>query len=463
LNKKSVKRENFAPEKKRPKDLNTPQKPIVRKARKNTSPWKWTGRRKNTLIWRRLDNAAKIFPPIAHGAHTSVFRLSCELNEQVNPELLSQALNHTLKKYPHMQMVMRRGVFWYYLEQSDISPIVTEEHAPPCAPLYHGSRSLLFEITYWRCKVNIEVFHVLTDGTGAISFFQTLMADYLHLCHPELEAPSVTDKASAHSRSEDGFDKYYEPYSVRYQKQRRAFHLRGMHRPDGCQTILEGVADVRQVLAAAHRYDVTLTIYLCAVLIKAIRGEMRHLDLRRPVVLTVPVNLRNYFPTDTARNFFATIRVPYDFGSRSGKFEDIMAAVDEAFKNELTANRLASRMNTMTALEHNPVLRAVPLFLKNPVLRLSGYISSIGETAAISNIGRFKLPEIYQPYVKGFGAFMSTKCTMLCTCAFGQSFHMGFTSVLQPLEVQRRFFQILRDDGIELEIRSNEFFDSDEA
>ncbi|WP_295581747.1 phthiocerol/phthiodiolone dimycocerosyl transferase family protein [uncultured Oscillibacter sp.] len=414
-------------------------------------------RNRRPLNWSRLDNAAKIFPPTSHGADSGVFRLSCELTEPVEPELLQKALEKTVVQFPHMRMVLRRGGFWYYLEQSTLEPRVVPEHAPPCAPLYHGSHALLFEVSWWRGKVNLDVFHVLSDGSGAIAFFQALLAAYLALRHPE-EAAAPAPGASVYARTEDGFAKYYQPHGGRYGGQRRAYHLRGARQGDGGLNILEGVADVEQVLAAAHRCGATLTAYLCAALIRAIREEMRSRDLSRPVVLTVPVDLRSYFPSDTARNFFGTIRVTYDFRERSGDFADIVAAVSETFRSQLTAERLAERMNALSALEHNPLLRPIPLVLKNPILRLSGDVAAWGETATLSNIGRFRLPEAAAPYVKGFSAFMATHCTQLCTCTFGKSFHMGFTSVLLSPEVQRRFFRLLTEDGIDLEIRSNGFY-----
>ncbi len=410
--------------------------------------------------WSRLDNAAKIFPPTAYGSNTGVFRLSCELTEMVDPDKLQKALDDMLECFPHMRVVLRRGVFWYYFEQTDMHPTVVEEHAQPCTALYHGSRSLLFEVSWWKNKVNIDVFHVLSDGSGAINFFQYLITTYLQLRHPKKGAFS-NPGASVYTRTEDGFSKYYKPHSVRYKGQEHAYRIKGSRQPDKELNILEGVADIREVISAAHRYNATLTVYLCALLTSAIRGEMRQRDLVRPVVITVPVNLRSYFPTDTARNFFGTIRVPYDFSKESGEIEDIVSKISGAFASELTPQRLSERMNALSTLEHNPVLCSIPLVLKNPVLHLSGLMSARGETAALSNLGKFQIPEAYALYIKGFGAFMSTRSLQLCACTFGNSFHMGFTSVFQSPEIQRLFFKIMADDGITLEIRSNAFYGSD--
>lgn len=421
-------------------------------------------RNRKNLSWSRLDNAAKIFPPTSHGSATGVFRLSCELREPVAPDVLQTALDRTLERYPHLLMVMRRGVFWYYLEQTTLRPSVVPEHAPPCAALYEGSRSLLFRVSYWRHKVSLDMYHVLADGAGAIEFFESLMTAYLMLRHPEAGVDGLP-QASVSQRWADSFQKYYKPHSGGKSSDGlgRAYRLRGVRRAGGGLTVIEGVADVRQVLAAAHRCGATLTVYMTALLLSAIHSEMYVREQKKPVVLTVPVDLRSFFPSRTTRNFFGTIRVGYDFSKRSGEIDDIVACVAAAFKEELTPERLGARMNQLSALEHNPVLRLIPLALKNPVLRLSGAVSDRGETAALSNVGKFRLPDALHPYVRGFGVFMSTRATQLCTCSFGNELHFGFTSAFENTEVQRRFFELLVNEGIEIEIRSNEYHEEEGA
>ena len=85
--------------------------------------------------WRKLDNAALAFPLVTGKNDTRVFRFYCELKENVKPELLQAALEKTMEKYPLFQMVLRKGLFWFYLEHRDIRPIVKEEkklHAAGC-------------------------------------------------------------------------------------------------------------------------------------------------------------------------------------------------------------------------------------------------------------------------------------------------------------------------------------------
>ena len=105
--------------------------------------------------WYKLDNAAKIVPSTAKGANTRVFRLTCELKEEVNREILQSALDDTIEEFPFFNCVLHRGIFWYYLEDSYIKPIVVEESTPACLPLYiPGKKNLLYRVNYFRKRIN---------------------------------------------------------------------------------------------------------------------------------------------------------------------------------------------------------------------------------------------------------------------------------------------------------------------
>ena len=44
----------------------------------------------------------------------------------------------------------------------------------------------MFRVTYYKYRINLEVFHVLTDGMGGINFLKELTYQYLRLAHPKL-------------------------------------------------------------------------------------------------------------------------------------------------------------------------------------------------------------------------------------------------------------------------------------
>lgn len=344
-------------------------------------------KRQKAFQWSRLDNAAKIFPPTSNARDPKVIRFACELTELVQPEPLQMALDETLEQFPFYRSVLKKGMFWYYLEATDLAPRVAPEEQPPCEPLYRGDgRNLLFRVSWYRRRINLEVYHALSDGTGALHFLRMLVYHYLVRVHAqefEEAIPAIDYDASNTQKMDDSFLKYYaRERKAPPELGPRAYHLRAERLADCRLSIVEGALPVKKALGIAHEYGATLTVFLTSVLIQAIHSQMSLRDERRPVVVTVPVNLRNYFPSATARNFFSVVNVGYDFSARSGELTDIIDQVGRTFSEELTEEKLARRMNRLAALEHTMLIRVIPLMLKIPVLRLSNWVAEREITAS---------------------------------------------------------------------------------
>ena len=160
--------------------------------------------------WYKLDNAAKIIPATIGGPDTRVFRLVCELKEDVDPEILQIAVNETSREFPHMNCCLRSGIFWYYLDESKEKPIVTEDQLPALSALYKaGRKNLLYRITYYRRRINVEMFHVIADGTGAYTFIETLITNYFIEKHQLDRSHFLPQTSSIGEKSEDAFSRYY--------------------------------------------------------------------------------------------------------------------------------------------------------------------------------------------------------------------------------------------------------------
>ena len=250
----------------------------------------------NVKHWRRLDNAAKLFPAASSKRDTRVFRFYCELKEDIQQEILQKAVDRTLEKYPIFLSVLRKGLFWHYLEQSNKRPVVREEYKEPCSSLYiRDKRDLLFEVTYYKKRINFEVFHVLTDGTGASEFVRELVKNYLYLAHHEdgLEDVVLSEYSeSLFDQEADGFERYYSHQADRKKEKKPAAHqLRGNRRELGSLQTTEAEIPVEELRHQAKTYGVSMTVFLTAVYLCAIHRTMTRRQESKPVVLMVPVNL----------------------------------------------------------------------------------------------------------------------------------------------------------------------------
>lgn len=415
---------------------------------------------KKPVEWSKLDNAAKIFPPTSNEKDTKVFRFVCELKDEINPEILQEALDKTMPLFPFYKTVLRRGFFWYYFENADLVPRVSQEHKLPCSMLYHpGRRNLLFEVTYYKNRINLEVFHALTDGTGALAFLKTLLYFYITTRYRDDfkdSLPVLDYDASLTQKMDDSFLKHYTDNRIpKRVKITKAYRIQGRRFIDNRIKVIEGVMPVRDVLELAHKYDTTLTIYLTALFIKAIYEEMPARSRKYPVVLSVPVNLRTYFPSVTARNFFATINVKYDFGVSGDKLEDIINEVKESFKRELTQEKLLEHMNKLSALEHNAFMRMVPLAVKDAVLRFANRLNDKQITATLSNIGKISVSPRLEPYIKLFNCFTGAKRPQIALCSFRDNLVISFSSPFAGTDIQKNFFRFLTEENVPVTVSTN--------
>ena len=272
--------------------------------------------KKRKLLWMRLDNAAKIYPAARNQNWSSTFRLSATLTEDVDTAVLQSALEATVPRFPSIAARLRRGLFWYYLQQLSRVPRIREESSYPLTHMSRDEvRQCAFRVIVWKNRIAVEFFHSLTDGNGALVFLKTLVAEYLEQKYG-ISVPAehgVLDRREAPDPAEleDSFQKHVGNVAAS-RRSSDAWHLYGTPEPDGFLHVTCLRLPVEQALKKAHEYGVSLTVYLSAVLMQALQDmqeiqepELRH---RKPIKVLIPVNLRKLFPSRTLRNFaFYTI------------------------------------------------------------------------------------------------------------------------------------------------------------
>ena len=411
--------------------------------------------------WRSLDNAAKLFSAASSPKDTRVFRFYCELKEEVKEEILQEALNQTIQKYPVFLSVMRKGLFWHYLEKSELRPVVREEYKEPCSSLYvRDKKTLLFEVTYYEKRINFEVFHALTDGTGATEFLRELVKNYLYLIHEEdLEPVELSNQyLTVKDQEDDSFSRYYDPDFPRKKKKKiRAVQIKKGGKGYEELQINEASMSVKELLGIAREKKVSMSVLLTAAFICAIHEEMSRMQEKKPVILMVPVNLRKIFPSDSMLNFFGYIEPGYQFGGGKDSFEDVLEAVKLYFKENLSKEHMAGRMNELIAIEKHKILKWAPLELKNRCIRAGAKMAEQEVTAVLSNMSVVKMPEDYAQYIEKFGVYTSTNRTELCICSFQDTLSLGFTSRYDSTNIQRNFYRILKELGASVKVEEPDF------
>ena len=204
--------------------------------------------KKELLIWRRLDNSAKIYPLSTGRKYSTVFRLSVLLKENIKPEVLQDSLNETLEKYKSFKVRLKKGFFWHYLENNPKLPIVEEEKEYPCKYIEPSlNRGYLFKVTYFANKINIDIFHALTDGNSGTVFFKEIIYKYLDKCYPnELENENKRI-VKIEDNTEDSYIKNYDKYSKSNGIIKSAYKLKGKKLRLGAVSAIHQIINLEQL------------------------------------------------------------------------------------------------------------------------------------------------------------------------------------------------------------------------
>ena len=408
--------------------------------------------------WYQVDNVAKLFIATNNRRDPRVFRVCCTLDADIDPGCLAEALHLTARQFPNFQVTLHRGLFWHYMESTGKLPAPLPETLPPCAPVYGPDlqNELLYRVSYYGPRINVEMFHALSDGNGGLLFLKALVCQYLKLQHPDALANLVPETvAPAATLAQDSYRQFYGAAAQRDAMPRRACRLRSSRLPYDQTQFFEAHMPVKAVLAAARAEGVTLTSWLGARLMLAVYAELPLLERRRPVAVSLPVNLRNYYPSETARNFFNSIRVAQQLTGRETP-ASLAASFDAALKIELSEERVKARMDGFERFERLPFVKPVPLVVKNRVVAAVTHFQERYTTATLSNLGAIKTPPELAPWLRGFAAMSSTSNLFACVCSWQEDLVVCLSSAYRSTGVPRRLFSGIAAEGIEVTLYANE-------
>ena len=410
--------------------------------------------------WLTLDNSAKYFVPTSNKRGTKVFRLACSLYSDVDPSILQEALDETLIEFPIYKSTLKKGLFWYYLEQTQIHPVVELEVLNPCAPIFvRNKKTLLFRVSYYKKRINLEVFHALSDGGGAIEFLKYMIERYLKLKYPKVFKKEKYDlgyNASLEEKNSDDFNKYYDNRGNRKRgKIKSAYKIKGKKLSESRNQVIEGLVDASKLLELAHKYNTTVTVLISALFYQAIEKEMKQIEKNKSVVMTIPINFRQFYESKSARNFFGVFTIDYNFKKQSNNLEDIVDYIGKSFKDRLNKESVSGMINSFASLERNWFIKPIPLFLKNLGLKLAAWFLDSKNSVIVSNIGKLEFPEVFLKYIDYFDVFISTNKLQICLCSFNDKMMLTFTSPHVNSSIQRNFFRALSEAGIESSVNSN--------
>ena len=417
--------------------------------------------------WSRLDNAALIFPASKRRGWHNIFRLSADLAEPVDRDVMQSALEVTVKRFPLIASRLRVGAFWYYLEQTSAPEIIRDGCQPIMKHRFGEVRKCAIRVLYYKNRVAVEFFHAVTDGTGGLIFLKSLLAEYVTQKYG-VTVPNTHGIADrlASPTPEELEDSFAENAgSVAFKRPGdKVYRLTGVKESDGFLNLTCGIIPLDALLERCHELGVTITAYLSAVMVMSLitlqKRKVKNLDKRRPIKVQVPVNLRKLFPSTTMRNFVMVVNVGVDPRMGDYSFDELLGIISRQLELYVTPKNMQATFTTNVRSQQIFIVKLIPLFIKNIVMK--AVFDRVGESQGcitLSNIGKIDLPDVMKPHVKAFDFIIGPQASAphnCAVCSYGNELRINFIRRSESPELEREFFRNLVRLGNHVTIESNQ-------
>ena len=139
--------------------------------------------------------------------------------------------------------------------------------------------------------------------------------------------------------------------------------------------------------------------------------------------------------------------------------DEICNVVRHKMGAEFTAKHMSRVIATNVNDERNPLVRLVPLPVKNAVMK--AVFDRVGEKKScltLSNIGIVKVPDIMAQYIKRFDFILGVQAEAPYNCgmvSFGNTVYVNFIRNTKDAELERHFFAVLQNAGLSVTVESN--------
>jgi len=414
--------------------------------------------KQKSKTWYRLDNAGKLYPSITSTRVSTVFRVSATLYKLIKPDILQEALTNIIDSFPYYKVNLKRGLFWYYYEHTENYPTVQKETFYPCMfMLYKRKKSFPFRVLYYRNKISIEISHSITDGTGVITFLQSLLIEYFGLLGVKTGLKHVLDKEEA----EDAFLRYYRKGIPLPPKLKKAFHFPFPLNSKGEYNIITGIIPVDTIIAMAKHHNASLTQFLLALYLDTIQEYIHQNNIKKlyPVVMNVPVNLRKFFPSKTMRNFFISITPQLDFRLGIYSFDEILNYIRGHMEMSINKKHFNQHIHKNIKNEKSFFIRLTPLFIKNMLMpTLYNKYAERNYTTSISNLGPITMPKSIESLIERFEFYPPPSRGNIIKAgviSYRDKIYISFGSLTKATEIEKIFFRKIRRMNIPVKIETN--------
>ena len=411
----------------------------------------------NTKDWIKLDNAALIYPATLNRKLAAMFRLSVTLTENIDTVVLKEALKNIMKRFPTFGYTLKQGFFWCYFNKINKLPAIDNDAQNPMIR-NNFDGNFLFRIRVYKNRLAVEYFHALTDGTGALTFIMSLTGEYLRIKYGiKIKYSNLILNPNDQPTKEEMADSFlkYARKASNFEHEKRAYHIKGKKEKANIINIITGKIDINEVKKLAKKYNATITEFLASMILFSIRQMAK---TKKQIKVSIPINLRNIYETNTLRNFSSYINVGID-GAKDYTLNEIIKEVKSQLQIMKEEKRINAKISANVNLMKNQLIRRIPMFIKKPLMSIIEYIVGDGYiSTTLSNLGLVDIPTSMQKYISDMNFILGKsrgKSGSVTAIGCKSNIYITFSRKIKESEFERIFFTNLANMGLDIEIESN--------
>ena len=300
------------------------------------------------------------------------------------------------------------------------------------------------------CRIVLDVFHALADGTGSETFLLTLAGEYLRLKYGlsisysglVLNPAEGADPAEV----EDSFKTVFSGRKGELEKNVPAYHIQGRRLPGAGLRDIRVVMPMDTVKAVCRRMDCSVTDLLTGLMLDALQKLYRADDDPKKssvVKVSVPVNLRPRYGSRTVRNFSSYVHLGLDIQSGYLPLEQLVRLVKMQKEAMLRPENLEPKIAANVELEESFAVRCLPLVVKKPIIDIINKLHGDKYCSqTLSNLGQIRVPEEMRPYLTEFdfilGRQRGNSGAVSCT-GFGDNLFLHLSRNIYGAEFEQFF------------------------
>lgn len=423
------------------------------------------GEKMKKYEWMKNDTVSIMFSAVDSKKTSRLFRISAIFkDEEVDPKRLKEAVRIAVQRFPLYLYRNTNGFFWTYLEKSDkLPPVLPEEYRPAQLRRLGNDGEPEIVFLYYKRRLAIETTHVLGDGAGIIELLKTVVAHYMILGgadRSEFTGIRFGDETPSATELENPLPFYKNDETLQSPHRDVAYKLPYSY-DKNYQNHISGLIAFSEIKTLCKEKDITISEFLAAGIILAmIHTAPKPID--KTIIIDVPVNIRNIFPSDTVRNFTSSIPLQFNPQGRTDyTFDEIANEIKGKIAAVNTRETQQAFINSNYALTQKKILQIIPYFIKKPVLNLMQKKTHTEEmTIIMSNIGNVNLPEIMSNHIERIEVVSGDARVYNMPMFFYIISSNGYMNIIFGLSGKDRklckeFFRIMSSMGINIRIESS--------